>query len=53
LGNNPKRRTENNIRANWLLREIADQTESEFKKLDKDLRMRANGGGIIRDRLSG
>lgn len=41
LSNNPKRHTENNIRANWLLREIADQTQSQFNKLEKDLQMRA------------
>ncbi|OFV71414.1 MULTISPECIES: hypothetical protein [Acetobacterium] len=41
LSNNPKRHTENNIRANWLIRELADQTESEFKKLDHELRIRA------------
>lgn len=41
LYNNPKRHTENNIRANWLLKEIADQTESKFNKLNSDLKMRA------------
>lgn len=41
LSNNPKRHTENNIRANWLLREIADQTDSKFNQLDKELKMRA------------
>jgi hypothetical protein len=41
LMNNPKRHTENNIRANWLLREIADITDSKFNKLEKALQMRA------------
>ncbi|WP_148565825.1 hypothetical protein [Acetobacterium paludosum] len=41
LNNNPKRHIENNIRANWLLREITDQTESKFNKMDRDLQMRA------------
>jgi hypothetical protein len=41
LSNNPKRHTENNIKANWLLREILDKTKSKFSKLDKDIQMRA------------
>ena len=41
LSNNPRRHTENNIRANWLLGEIVNNTESSFKKLDKKVQMRA------------
>lgn len=41
LMNNPKRHTENNIRANWLLSEIVNNTDSSFSKLDKPVRMRA------------
>jgi hypothetical protein len=41
LMNNPKRHTENNIRANWLLGEILYNTESRFKEIDKTVQMRA------------
>lgn len=41
LMNNPKRHTENNIRANWLLSEIVNNTDSKFKRLDAAVRMRA------------
>ena len=41
LMNNPKRHTENNIRANWLLREIVDTTDSKFNKLEKTIQLRA------------
>lgn len=41
LMNNPKRHTESNIRANWLLREIVDKTDSKFNKLEKPLQLRA------------
>jgi hypothetical protein len=41
LLNNSKRHIENNIRANWLLREIIDETESKFSNLDKSIQMRA------------
>lgn len=41
LSNNPKRHIENNIRANWLLKEIIDETNSKFNQLDKDIQMRA------------
>ncbi|GGG05468.1 hypothetical protein [Paenibacillus abyssi] len=38
---NPERHTENNIRANWLLSEIVNNTNSKFNDLDKKVRMRA------------
>jgi hypothetical protein len=41
LSNNPKRHTENNIRANWLLKEIAERTDSKFNQFDGALKMRA------------
>lgn len=41
LQNNPKRHIENNIRANWLLKEILERTDSKFNKLDKTYRLRA------------
>jgi hypothetical protein len=41
LLNNSKRHIENNIRANWLLREIIDKTKSKFSNLDNSIQMRA------------
>lgn len=41
LQNNPKRHTENNIRANWLLKEILERTDSRFNKLAESLQLRA------------
>jgi len=41
LLNNPQRHTENNIRANWLLKELLNKTYSKFNKLDKALQLRA------------
>jgi hypothetical protein len=41
LSNNPRRHLENNIRANWLLRDILNRTKSKFGKLDQDLQMLA------------
>lgn len=38
LMNNPKCHTENNIRANWLLGEIVNNTESRFKNLIKEVK---------------
>ncbi|MDR6564455.1 MULTISPECIES: hypothetical protein [unclassified Arcicella] len=36
-----KKHTENNIRANWLLKEILDKTESKFSKIDSREQLRA------------
>ena len=41
LSNNPRRHTESNIRANWLLQSIVDRTTSKFSFLDKAARLRA------------
>jgi len=41
LGNNQKRHTENNIKANWLLREILSTTDSKFNKVDEKFQLRA------------
>jgi hypothetical protein len=41
LLNNPKRHAENNIRANWLLRAMIDQTESSFRALQNEVQLRA------------
>lgn len=38
---NPKRYIYNNMRANWLLKEIAGTTNSRFKEIDASIRMRA------------
>lgn len=41
LLSNPKRHLENNLRANWLLKEIIDTTHSKFNRLDKRIQLRA------------
>lgn len=41
LSNLSKRHIENNIRANWLLKQIIDQSNSKFKKLNEDIQLRA------------
>ncbi len=41
LLNNPKRHIENNIKANWLLKEIIQRTDSRFNRLDKVIQLRA------------
>ncbi|NLX88398.1 MAG: hypothetical protein GXZ09_03185 [Syntrophomonadaceae bacterium] len=39
LLNNPKRHTESNIKANWLLKAILDNTQSKFNKLDQKMQL--------------
>jgi hypothetical protein len=41
LQNNPKRHIENNLKANWLLCEIINNTNSKFKDLPKGNQLRA------------
>jgi hypothetical protein len=41
LMNNSKRHLENNLRANWLIKEIIDRTESKFNRLEKCIQLRA------------
>lgn len=41
LDNTPAKHTENNMRANWLLKAIIDNTKSDFAELDEKIRLRA------------
>lgn len=41
LTNNTKLHINNNIRANWLLKEVLQRTTSKFNMLDENLRLRA------------
>lgn len=41
LAQDPKRHTENNVRANWLIKEILYNTSSKFNDIDSKDRMRA------------
>lgn len=41
LANNALRNTEYNLKANWLLKEIIEKTDTKFKKLDESIQLRA------------
>ncbi len=41
LVNNPKRHTESNIKANWLLKAILENTQSNFNNLDQKMQLMA------------
>lgn len=41
IANNPRRHMENNIRANWLLEEILNKTESKFNQIEANIQFRA------------
>lgn len=41
LSNSSKKHIENNLRANWLLKEIISKCDSKFKKLDENIQLRA------------
>lgn len=41
LSNNAIKHTEYNLKANWLLKEIIEKTDTKFKKLDKEIQLRA------------
>lgn len=41
LSNDSKKHTENNIKANWLLKEIAENTKSNFAFVDEKIQLRA------------
>ncbi|HEY5561056.1 MAG TPA: hypothetical protein VIK72_04725 [Clostridiaceae bacterium] len=47
LLNKPKRHTESNIRANWLINAILKTTDSKFNKLEKGMQMRALEGALF------
>jgi len=41
LSNSSRRHIENNLRANWLLKEIITKSDSKFNKLNEDIQLRA------------